>query len=1681
MSEGSPPREKLEDYVEVLLDYQYVDRGQAYTISKGETLMVLKRSNNVWWQVIREGSYRAFYAPAQHLQHKDLSEKEMKRIISGHSTSNENVALARRSQELDGRGAFPPQGFPPSDNTQPIQAFRPYPGHLNILPSHISQLCVNEVRAESQRRLAGKPVIKSKSIDELRSGERYHSTLDVTKMREASSEELDRRSSAGMQLSPRLRSSSFDLRMPPKDTEMKVWSLDKPRHSGISKDQGDRRRSWALENLRPSLKRGETVDAAIVLDVPPELPPKTKPKRGLTTFHSNPENVGHLEGPIDLKVEQARMTKSGLPSSGNEQHGVEGEMRHSRHSSDPLLLLEEKTSFPLYHGTLNGKDPPVALPRTLLPQQTAPLEDRLEVLSLVGDNIHRDANGNKVKKSSSQNSLANMPFGTNEGSSKAQETLGSFRYRSRTYESSFKPSSTPEAITKSNSSSLPSQKCRSESPKVTVKSKISQSFGSFRKNSKKEAKKEEREKDPPPRETLTPDSLRRGKIMQTPPSPLCPPQRTLSGDWAEYFDQASRRPYYYNSITREKRWKPPRKGVSSNPIPEVKVPSSVTENNNSRGTIVHCPPPKCPTPDYPTSPRLSHKPFSYTGSSDTPQLHPINTRAAIHNSSSIPHPIPSQPFTNSIPPATHSISPPQKPGKQKVLPLALSTLSTMSTPPSVPPSSAKPTLPTTPTTAKPTFPTFPTTPTTPEFTDLTASTGDTHYALLDILYKMELPQGWEKKYDAFNQRIYFYNRVTRERPRGVSCVSELDVAHLNDKQYVRKSYQSNMDLSKELQLDANVIEDDQSVAADNMASSASFVNVSREQGTVWEQKGAPPKPPRTAKEPVRLSFSLVPDKMVINPNRPRQVEGQGSRYFGSPTDHPSVVERSRLSSFGVASSFPKPHGHHGSRAESMRVSPIVVDPSVTQGHCLAVGETMLDASKVASQSPSFTQELARKKSPVLSPKVLLPQSSRAPALPPRSHDSHTKEDIRSFNYTLPRLTIGEKGKITGDIHGKQLKQDNIYKSLGNLENVDYDSNQANAMNVAQSSKMHKDLLKELNTHTHSLRPIGGVSSTPDALAEQDLPDVTLRRSADNKCSEEAFLLNTPFTLSKMSRLNQSQKPRHTRGKRSRKHSADDITEPRSLIRNSSFIAHDEDGSILEDKSLSHLLQPAASGEGGKLQPGWPMEMFLFPSKPLSCSEMDEVARNYDSEEISPTCYNGRDSREGKNFQDFDKWLATTSDEGKVYYYEESGTKSAWRLPEVDDADLRYKESHSGLSLPSPLENYRLSNITENLSELSDSIVREGFIHRTFLMRDGKKVRKNWTHSYTRYIVRAFNAGCSGILYFTKTKDDEKKPEIFEFYPPCCLEHSSDKKTSRQQVLGLRNGHDTEILLQFEEKEIGHEWFKLLDNHEGVKYYVNTTEKEDKKLKKGAEKIKRQTSVEQLNPDSKGIKDKLRNFIKRRPMKETLENKGIYKGKFYKGPKECTLAELKFQDKTNIPIFVLLCIRSIEQSEENLQTDGLYRISGNAALIQKIRFEVAQRKYEVLSQEKEIHNLSGALKLFFRELKEPLIPYDNYDDFIRATGSEYRRMNQQADKLTKAINRLPIENRDTLKILIQHLLRVSEYESENRMSLFNLAIVFGPCLMWPKVTLSHDLMTDVMLHNRVVEGLLSDFHKVFSKR
>ena len=66
----------------------------------------------------------------------------------------------------------------------------------------------------------------------------------------------------------------------------------------------------------------------------------------------------------------------------------------------------------------------------------------------------------------------------------------------------------------------------------------------------------------------------------------------------------------------------------------------------------------------------------------------------------------------------------------------------------------------------------------------------------------------------------------------------------------------------------------------------------------------------------------------------------------------------------------------------------------------------------------------------------------------------------------------------------------------------------------------------------------------------------------------------------------------------------------------------------------------------------------------------------------------------------------------------------------------------------------------------------------------------------------------------------------------------------------------------------------------------------------------------------------------------------------------------------------------------------------------------------------IHVLTSVIKTIFRELPEPLLTYDLYDDFLRA--AEVSDDKARIQLLYSVIERLPTLNHDVLESLVFHL-------------------------------------------------------------
>ncbi|XP_058639531.1 active breakpoint cluster region-related protein isoform X4 [Onychostoma macrolepis] len=161
-----------------------------------------------------------------------------------------------------------------------------------------------------------------------------------------------------------------------------------------------------------------------------------------------------------------------------------------------------------------------------------------------------------------------------------------------------------------------------------------------------------------------------------------------------------------------------------------------------------------------------------------------------------------------------------------------------------------------------------------------------------------------------------------------------------------------------------------------------------------------------------------------------------------------------------------------------------------------------------------------------------------------------------------------------------------------------------------------------------------------------------------------------------------------------------------------------------------------------------------------------------------------------------------------------------------------------------------------------------------------------------------------------------------------------------------------------------------------------------------------------------------------------------------------IGQVAMQESVLVPHIVRSCVEEIER--RGLKEEGIYRISGASTEIQALKHAFNTNYREAVSKLRtiDVNAVSGTLKLYFRELPLPLIPSERFKELADALeiGDPYRR----AHSMLTLLQDLPDVNRNTLLFLLHHLRRVAERKEENKMSLSNLATVFGPSLLRPPV-------------------------------
>ncbi|XP_030646099.1 rho GTPase-activating protein 44 [Chanos chanos] len=143
-------------------------------------------------------------------------------------------------------------------------------------------------------------------------------------------------------------------------------------------------------------------------------------------------------------------------------------------------------------------------------------------------------------------------------------------------------------------------------------------------------------------------------------------------------------------------------------------------------------------------------------------------------------------------------------------------------------------------------------------------------------------------------------------------------------------------------------------------------------------------------------------------------------------------------------------------------------------------------------------------------------------------------------------------------------------------------------------------------------------------------------------------------------------------------------------------------------------------------------------------------------------------------------------------------------------------------------------------------------------------------------------------------------------------------------------------------------------------------------------------------------------------------------------------------------------------ECGMQEEGLFRVAPSASKLKKLKASLDCGVLDVQEYSADPHAIAGALKSYLRELPEPLMTSELYDEWIQA--SNIQDMDKRLQALLAACEKLPPDNLNNFRYLIKFLAKLTEYQDANKMTPGNIAIVLGPNLLWSN---SEGNMTEMM--------------------
>ncbi|TRY58579.1 hypothetical protein DNTS_030043 [Danionella cerebrum] len=214
-----------------------------------------------------------------------------------------------------------------------------------------------------------------------------------------------------------------------------------------------------------------------------------------------------------------------------------------------------------------------------------------------------------------------------------------------------------------------------------------------------------------------------------------------------------------------------------------------------------------------------------------------------------------------------------------------------------------------------------------------------------------------------------------------------------------------------------------------------------------------------------------------------------------------------------------------------------------------------------------------------------------------------------------------------------------------------------------------------------------------------------------------------------------------------------------------------------------------------------------------------------------------------------------------------------------------------------------------------------------------------------------------------------------------------------------------------------------------------------------------------------------------------------------------------------PLLVEQCVDFIR--DQGLDEEGLFRMPGQANLVKElqeafdcgekpqfdryhhkgleppIRMQCSDKQHYQNST--DVHTVASLLKLYLRELPEPVVPFCKYEDFLSCAQLLTKDEEEGIQELGNLVTTLPVANYNLLKYICKYvppparfsecylhrfLDEVQSHSNENKMGVQNLATVFGPNILRPKMEDPVAIMEGTSLVQHLMTVLISEHQRLY---